>query len=179
VIEIRVERPEDRPAVRAIHEASFGRPDEAGLVDALRQRRDTYLGLVATDDDAIIGHIAFSPATLHCYNALYPLLALGPMAVAPSHQRQGVGSALVREGLAACRGLGHDLVVVLGHPAFYPRFGFVPGRPRGVMTEYPVPDEVFMVAELTPGALFNRRGVVYYASEFEAVAPITTRISAW
>jgi putative acetyltransferase len=106
-------------------------------------------------------------------------MALGPMAVRPASQRRGIGSALVHEGLNACRALGHDVVVVLGHARFYPRFGFVPARSVGLMSEYAVPDEAFMVAELTPGALRNRRGVVYYASEFSLVAPATTRISAW
>jgi putative acetyltransferase len=179
VIEVRRERAANGLAIDAVHRAAFGHDDEARLVAALRVHGDLYLGLVAVDGDAVVGHIAFSPATLHCYSVLFPLMALGPMAVRPDVQRRGIGSALVREGLAACRARGHEVVVVLGHPEFYPRFGFVPGRTLGVMTEYPVPDEAFMVAELAPGALRNRRGVVYYAPEFSLVAPTTTHISAW
>lgn len=163
---IRPEAPADLAAARAVYEAAFGRPDEARVVDALRGRADPYIGLVAVEDGEIIGHIAFSPATLYCYNAPYTILALGPMAVRPDRQRHGVGSALVREGLEACRRLDHEVIVVLGHAAFYPRFGFVTARPLGVMCEYPVPDEAFMLAELSPGALRGRRGVVSYAREF-------------
>jgi putative acetyltransferase len=170
-IRVRAEAAEDAAAVGAVHEAAFGRPAEARVAAALRARVRPYLGLVAVEDGAVLGHVAFSGATLHCYGALFPVLALGPLAVRPERQRQGVGAALVRAGLAECRRLGHDVVVVLGHPAYYPRFGFVPARPLGLLSEWPAPDEAFMVAELAPGALRGRRGVVYYAREFEAARP--------
>jgi putative acetyltransferase len=166
VIVVRRERPGDAAAVREVNTAAFGRPDEADLVDRLRQRAPLYLGLVAADGDEVVGHILFTPVTLHCYQAPYTVLALAPMAVRPGRQRQGIGSALVREGLAACRAAGHDVVVVVGHPAYYPRFGFVPARPLGLMSEPAFPDEAFMVAELTPGALRGRRGVVLYGGDF-------------
>jgi putative acetyltransferase len=163
---LRPETPADAAAVRAVHDAAFGRPEEGRVVEALRTGARPYVGLVAVEDGEVIGHVAFSPATLYCYNATYPIMALGPMAVRPDRQRRGIGSALVREGLDACRRLGHLVIAVLGHPGFYPRFGFAPARPMGVMCEYPVPDEVFMLAELAPGALRGRRGVVQYAPAF-------------
>ena len=166
MITVRDERPEDEGAVRSVNAAAFGRPIEGAIVDRLRGETRPYIGLVAVDDGDVVGHIAFSAATLHCYNAPYPIVALGPMAVLPGRQRAGIGSALVRAGLTTCRAQGHDIVVVLGHPTFYPRFGFVPSRPLGVMTEYDVPDEAFMIAELSPEALRGRRGVVYYAPAF-------------
>lgn len=166
MITVRKERPGDESPIREVNAAAFGRPIEGRIVDQLRKDAKPYLGLVAVDGDEVVGHVAFSAATLHCYSAPYPIVALGPMAVRPERQRGGIGSALVRAGLDACRALGHDVVVVLGHPGFYPRFGFVPSRPVGVMTEYDVPDDVFMVAELTSGALRGRRGVVYYAPAF-------------
>jgi putative acetyltransferase len=166
VITVRPEAPADGDALRQVNTAAFGRPEEARLVDALRERARLYLGLVAIVDGAIAGHIAFTHATLHGDAADWDIAALGPMAVRPALQRSGIGSALVREGLEACRRLGHDLVVVVGHPGFYPRFGFVPARPRGITCEFAVPDDVFMVAELTPGARRGRRGVVRYAPEF-------------
>ena len=95
-------------------------------------------------------------------------MALAPMSVLPAWQRRGIGSVLVREGLHACRAAGHDVVVVVGHPAFYPRFGFIPARPLGLMSDPPFPDEAFMVAELTPGALRGRRGVILYGGDFAA-----------
>ena len=166
MITVRDERPEDAGTIRDVHDAAFEGPVEGRIVHQLRRDAKPYVGLVAVDDAGVVGHIVFSGATLHCYNAPYPIIALGPMAVLPARQRSGIGSALVRAGLDACRHLGHDVVVVLGHPEFYPRFGFVPSRPVGVMTEYDVPDEAFMVLELSPGALRGRRGVVYYAPAF-------------
>jgi putative acetyltransferase len=166
MLQVRPEAPSDAGTIREVLGAAFARPQEARLVDALRERVRPYVGLVAVADGRVIGHVAFSAAILHCYGAEFGIVALGPMAVQPARQRHGVGSALVREGLAACRRLGQDVVVVVGHPAFYPRFGFVPARPRGLLCELPVPDEVFMVAELTLNALRGRRGVVRYAPEF-------------
>lgn len=166
MVEVRLERPEDAAAVREIHAAAFGRPDEGRVVDALRAGDGSYLGFVAVEDGVVVGHIVFSPATLHCYGALFTVTALGPVAVWPTRQRQGIGSRLMGEGLAACQRLGRDIVVVLGHPAFYSRFGFVTARPLGLMSEYPAPDEAFMVAELTPQALRGRRGVVLYSPAF-------------
>ncbi|HEX9822506.1 MAG TPA: N-acetyltransferase [Methylomirabilota bacterium] len=162
----RPEHPDDAAAVGEVHTAAFGRPDEARLVERLRARARPYLALVATAGDEVVGHIVFAPVTLHCYQAPYTILALSPMAVRPAWQRRGIGSALVRDGLAACRASGHDVVVLVGHPAFYPRFGFVPARPLGLLSEPAFPEEAFMVAELTPGALRGRRGVVLFSSDY-------------
>ena len=166
MIAIRREAPADAGAVREVNTLAFGQPDEATLVDRLRRRAEIYLGLVAVDDRAIVGHILFTPVPLHADENLVTLLALAPMAVRPGRQRQGIGSALVREGLAACRAAGHDLVVVVGHPDFYPRFGFVRARRLGITSEPAFPDEAFMVAELAPGALGGRHGVIRYGPEF-------------
>lgn len=163
---IRPERPPDADTVRAVNAEAFGRPDEARLVDRLRERARPYLGLVAAAGETVVGHIVFAPVTLHCYQAPYTITALAPMAVRPGWQRRGIGSALVREGLAACRAGGRDVVVVVGHPAFYPRFGFVRARPLGLLSEPAFPDDAFMVAELTPGALRGRRGVVLYSADY-------------
>ncbi|HEU4368988.1 MAG TPA: N-acetyltransferase [Methylomirabilota bacterium] len=166
MITIRAEQPGDAATVGEVHTAAFGRPDEARLVERLRARARPYLGLLAVDGAEVVGHIVFAPVTLHCYQAPYTVLALAPMAVRPASQRRGVGSALVREGLAACREAGHDVVVLVGHPAFYARFGFVAARPLGLLSEPAFPDEAFMVAELTAGALRGRRGVVLFSSDY-------------
>jgi putative acetyltransferase len=162
---VRPEAPEDLEAIRSVNRLAFGRAAEAVLVDALRAAAQPFLSLVAVQDTQVVGHIAFSPVAIHGEGSPLPALALGPMAVLPDQQRRGIGSRLVLEGLAACQAGRHDLVVVVGHPAFYSRFGFVQAVPRGLRCEYDVPDEAFMVAELAPGAL-QRGGLVRYHPAF-------------
>lgn len=173
MIAIRAEAEEDRPAVRQINERAFGHAGEADLVEALRAKARPYLSLVAVSEGRPVGHILFTPVSIvsdASGGAAREALALGPMAVLPEFQNRGVGSALVRRGLDECRGLGHGAVVVVGHPEFYPRFGFVPARAKGLECEYPVPDEAFMVAELREGALDELKGVVKYRPEFGEVS---------
>lgn len=169
MIEIRAERAGDETAVRRVNELAFGQADEAALVDALRAAADPHISLVATDGGEIVGHIFFSPVSIEPEDSPFAAMGLAPMAVLPGHQRRGVGSALVRAGLEECRRIGHNVVVVLGHPEYYPRFGFRPASRAGLRCEYPVPDEVFMVVELEPGALAGRRGLVKYRPEFGEV----------
>lgn len=166
---VRPERPEDQAAVRSVHEFAFGQRHEANLVDLLRQRAQPSISLVAEKDGQVVGHIFFSPVQIETAGGLVPALGLAPMGVLPWYQRQGIGSELVRRGLEACAEAGHPVVVVLGHPAFYPRFGFVPAVTKGLHCEYAVPDEDFMVAELVPGALRGVTGLVKYLPEFASV----------
>lgn len=162
MIRIRTEVPLDTAAVRRVNEAAFGRPDEADIVDRLRARATRYLGLVADEGDEVVGHIAFTPVTLDGADRPVVAFGLAPMAVDPRRQREGIGSMLVREGLEVCRRAGAEAVVVLGHPDFYPRFGFVPAAPRGIACEYEVPAEAFMVLELAPGCLLGVHGTARY-----------------
>lgn len=163
---IRAEKAEDIRAVRRVNELAFGRPNEAALVDALRATSDPQVSLVAVERGQVVGHIFFSPVSIESEGSSTSALGLAPMAVLPEYQKRGVGSRLVREGLRACRRTGCRVVVVLGHPEYYPRFGFVPASRKGLRSEYAVPDEVFMVAELETGALGGRRGLVKYSPEF-------------
>ena len=163
---VRRERPDDRVAIRAVNELAFGSPVEADLVDALRARGQATLSLVAVEAERVVGHVLFSPVTIQSGGERVAALGLGPMAVLPTHQRQGIGSLLVRTGLAACRDAGHGCVVVLGHPEYYPRFGFTPARRHGVAWEHPAPDEAFMLLELRDGALGGRGGIARYQPEF-------------
>ncbi|HUV56417.1 MAG TPA: N-acetyltransferase [Dehalococcoidales bacterium] len=163
---IRPETPEDSATIRNVNEAAFGSSIEADIVEKLRSRQAYALSLVATDGDLVIGHILFSPVTIESGNTSFGALGLGPMAILPSHQRKGVGSQLVRAGLQECRRLGHEIVVVLGHPDYYPRFGFAPASTYGISCEYGVPDEVFMALELGKGAFSGRSGIVKYQPEF-------------
>jgi putative acetyltransferase len=166
---IRPEKEEDREAIRRVNNLAFNRPNEANLVDALRIRAYPYLSLVAVLDDRVVGHIFFSPVWIESEGAGFMAMGLAPMAVLPEFQKQGIGSELIRQGLNECRRLGHNIVVVLGHPRYYPRFGFVPASSKGLRYEYDVPDEVFMVVELEPGALGSRQGLVKYHPEFGSV----------
>jgi len=167
IIEIRDESPDDIPAIRRVNEAAFdGRPDEARLVDLLRARGKARVSLVAVAGDQVVGHILFSPVTLAPPRAGFNGVGLAPVAVSPDHQRQGIGSRLIREGLERCREAGYEVVVVLGHLHYYPRFGFTRAGDYGLGNEYNA-DEHFMALELKPGGLQGVKGVVKYAPEFD------------
>ena len=165
---IRSEDVSDWAAVHAVNISAFETPVEANLVDALRSQAQPIISLVAVDSGSLVGHIMFSPVTLSDHLDLN-IMGLAPMAVVPSHQSRGIGSDLVRVGLDRCRELGVEAVVVLGHPEYYPRFGFVPSVRFGIRSEYEVPDEVFMVVELQDGVLRNAPGTVRYHQAFNEV----------
>ncbi len=165
---VRAEAPEDHAAVDALVEAAFGRGDEAKLVAALRASGLPLLSLVAEEENRVIGHILFSPVTLEPEQAGRRTVALGPMAVHPERQTQGVGSLLVRAGLEACRARGESAAFVLGHPAYYPRFGFEPAAQYGVHFRSFSYDPAFFALELTLGAL-RGGGWVRYPAAFEAL----------
>jgi len=162
---IRLEEKKDRTAVHSVNVAAFSRSAEAQLVDALREQARSYVSLVAEDSGIVIGHIMFSPVSLSGHPAL-SIMGLGPMAVSPAHQRRGVGSALVRAGLARSQETGFGAVVVLGHPGFYPRFGFSPSRDFDISCEYEVPADTFMVLELQTGFLRGASGTIKYHPAF-------------
>jgi putative acetyltransferase len=165
-IMIRAEQAEDREAIHRVNGIAFGREHEADLVDRLRGLPDT-LSLVAVVAEAIVGHIFFSPVTLEDGNIEGRLiLGLGPVAVLPEYQRQGMGTQLIRQGLEQCRRRGSQAVVVLGNPQFYARFGFVPAGEKQLRCEYRVPEGAFRVLELEAGALAGCRGLVRYRPEF-------------
>jgi putative acetyltransferase len=169
MLTLRSEKPEDYAAIRHVHTLAFGRPQEADLVDALRRNQALTIALVALQDGRIVGHIALSPVTITSPTTTIDALGLGPLAVLPAHQRLGIGSQLVEAGLHACRATDYGVVIVLGHPHYYPRFGFTPARPHGIVWEHDVPEEVFMVREIKSGALAQTQGVVRYGPEFAAV----------
>lgn len=166
---VRNEHEKDIDAVRDLNEAAFEGAAEAELVDLLRERADPYLALVEESKEGLIrGHIVFTPVT-HIDRSDLRILGLGPMAVLPEFQRSMIGSALVTKGLEVCREKGFGGVVVLGHPEYYPRFGFVPASQYGIRSEYDVPDEVFMALELREGYLTDAAGLVKYHPAFGEV----------
>jgi putative acetyltransferase len=140
-------------------------------VDALRKSSAFIpeLSLVALESSGVVGHILLTRITVEGGSRTHAALALAPMAVLPSFQKKGIGSALVSRGLEEARGLGHRVVIVVGHPDYYPRFGFAPAKPLGILPPFEVPSEAFMVLELQPGALLGIQGVVKYPAEFDEV----------
>jgi putative acetyltransferase len=165
---IRPEESRDADGVRLVNQRAFGRSSEAALVDALRASAHA-IALVATVDTQVVGHILFTAVQVGDSASGPSAVGLAPMAVLPEYQRQGIGSQLVRAGLDACRAQGHGLVVVVGHPTFYPKFGFVPASTTGLEYEHAVRPEAFMVLELQAGALAHGQGLVRYRPEFTKV----------
>lgn len=173
---IRREQASDVASIRGVIEVAFGTRAEADVVEALRAAGAVTLSLVAVEGEgegeAVAGHVLFSPVTIRSSEASIAAVGLGPMAVVPAHQGKGIGAALIREGLQRLRVAGHELVVVLGHSDYYPRFGFVPASRFGIRWEHDAPEEAFMLLELTPGAAaaVGPRGVVSYHEAFARVS---------
>jgi putative acetyltransferase len=169
---IRDERPSDHESISNLLKSAFPTGAEARLVDLLRERGKATCSLVAEAGGELVGHILFSPVTVQ--RALWVVggLGLAPVAVSPPHQRRGVGSRLIEEGLSIGRTTGRPFVVVLGEPDYYRRFGFRPARIFGLSNEYAV-DDPFMIIELSPGRIPAGGGLVRYAPEFAEALSIT------
>jgi putative acetyltransferase len=165
---IRPEREYDYLIIREINDLAFGQKNEGRLIEKLRQTENFIpeLSLVAERDDEVVGYILFYPVTVRSAAAKFQSLSLGPMAVTPAYQRQGIGSQLVKEGLKAAKTLGHKCVIVVGHPEYYPRFGFKPSSLWKIKVPFDVPDEAFLALELVKGELKAKSGTVEYPEEF-------------
>lgn len=168
-IQIREETSQDREAVYSIHERAFQQDNEARLVNALRGSTAFVpgLSLVAMLNQQVAGHILFTRILINQDASAHESLALAPVAVAPEHQRQGIGSALIKAGLQKAAELGYGSVIVLGHAGYYPKFGFRPAASWKIKAPFDVPENLFMALELRPGALQDISGTVVYAKEFE------------
>jgi len=168
---VRPERREDYAAIAAVIRDAFGKVDEALLVERLRNEADydQDLALVAVEGNEVFGHVFFSTVHVEQGDERTTALALAPLAVRPDIQRRGVGSALVRRGLDGCVQQGHGVVIVLGEPTFYARFGFGPASRVGIQPPFAVPAAAFQVLEVRPGALGKVRGTVRYSKAFEAL----------
>jgi putative acetyltransferase len=161
---IRAETASDQSMIWQVNEAAFGSAEEADLVEALRTEGVVLLSVVAELDRQVVGHILFSRMSIETPTEVIAAVALAPMAVLPRYQRQGIGGRLIRYGLDALRALGERIVIVVGHPAYYPRFGFSTEQARSL--ESPFPPDAFMALELSPGALDRIRGRVRYPQPF-------------
>jgi putative acetyltransferase len=162
MLEIREERSGDIDAIRVVNQRAFGQDQEADIVDALRANGAVILSLVATVDDVVAGHILFSPIQAGSLAGA----ALAPMAVLPEYQRQGLGGRLVTAGISRLAADGIPLIIVLGHAAFYPRFGFKPASAYGITCPWPVADEVFMALLLDEARIGEAAGLARYRPEF-------------
>lgn len=165
---IRPERATDVVAIRQVHQEAFGGDVEVRLVDLLRDRGKAIVSLVAEVETQVVGHIFFSPVTLGEAQNAPRAAGLAPVGVLPFHQRKGIGSALIREGLKQCEAAGYEVTVVLGDPTYYSRFGFTRASVFGLGNEYGVDDE-FMVRASKPDVLAGVNGIVRYAPEFGEV----------
>ncbi len=164
---VRDEIAADHSAVHAVLAAAFPSDAEARLVDALRGRTEPQVSLVAVDSsDRVIGHILFTPVEIRDGAHRSRAMGLAPLAVSPECQRTGIGSALVAAGLSACAAADEHVVVVLGHPDYYPRFGFRRAWDFGLYYGSPGPNPAFMVCEMEHGALGGRNGEVVYHAAF-------------
>ena len=167
LIEIREERPGDVAAIRDVNNRAFGQDQEGNIVDALRANGAALLSLVATLNGRVVGHIMYSPLTV---GSEVTGAGLGPMAVLPEYQREGIGSKLVETGNRRLKEAGCPFIIVVGHAHYYPRFGFRPASAHGITCEWEVPDDVFMLLVLDPAKTQNVSGLAKYRPEFTTVS---------
>lgn len=161
---IRHELPSDANRVRVVNEVAFGESDEADLIDRLRAESVVLVSFVAEVHQTIIGHVMFCRLLIEGSDGTEPAVALAPLAVMPAYQGQGVGTVLVREGLEVLRSRGESLVLVLGEPLYYERFGFSCASARGLKS--PFQPEFFMALALKPHARRMAHGTVRYPAAF-------------
>ena len=168
-ITIRPEVPADFAAIREMLVLAFPDEDVATLVENLRQTPgyDPELSFVAEADGVVAGHVMFTPIVINTGEGDIPAMTLAPLAVHPAWQRQGIGSQLAQYGLQVCRDMGHRIVTVIGHPTYYPRFGFTQSRPLGIDMTHARRDEAKMVMELVPGALTGVKGTARLPAVFD------------
>lgn len=149
--------------------AAFGREAEARLVEALRGNGALAISLVACVADEIVGHVAFSPMHTDGQPDRDDLLGLAPVAVHPQWQRRGIGSALIRRGLDECRSRVVAAIYVLGEPAFYARFGFIPAHTHGLRCVYEALPDAFQVLLLADALSVAPIGLIRYRPEFNSL----------
>ncbi|MFA8435614.1 MAG: GNAT family N-acetyltransferase [Marinifilaceae bacterium] len=170
-IQVLPEQKQHYNTITMINDMAFGQEAEGQLVIKLRKNRKfrKELSLVACMGPEVVGHILFFPIDILKEDGTHPTLALAPMSVIPELQGLGIGSELVKKGLAKAKKLGYDSVIVLGHEDYYPRFGFQPASHWKIIAPFEVPDAAFLAIELEKGALENAAGKVQYPKEFDNV----------
>ncbi|MFA5260987.1 MAG: N-acetyltransferase [Candidatus Omnitrophota bacterium] len=165
-IVVRGEQVQDISGIREVNQLAFGQEQEGRIVDVLRDSCRDILSLVAVYRDRIVGHVFFSPASISTKERMITGMGLAPMAVLPEFQRKGVGTTLVRTGIFSLRARTCPFIIVLGHPQYYPRFGFKKASIYHIQSEWDVPDEAFMIMILDDIAMKGVQGTVRYRPEF-------------
>ena len=165
----------DRHAISEVVTAAFG--DLQGqaigklITDLLADpSAQPSLSLVVTADDRVVGHILFSSAHIKHSQRIFSSVILAPLSVHPDYQNQGIGGRLIKEGLQQLKAAGVELVFVLGHPGYYPQYGFSAAGIKGFDAPYPIPPEnsgAWMVQELYPGVIGRVRGRVACADALD------------
>jgi len=166
---IRSKKKHDQTAIRRVNDLAFGRPEEGQLVDKLRQLTayEPRLSLVAEQTGKIIGHALFFPIQIELQDGCsYACLSLGPIAVLPAQQKQGIGGQLIQVGHQTALGLDYSAVLLLGHPSYYPRFGYQPAAQWAIHNPWQIEDEPWMGIELVEGALKGKAGKAVYPAPF-------------
>ena len=167
-INIRKEAPGDYDKITKVNDLAFEQTNEGSLIKKLREKKEFLeeLSLVAEFDGKVVGHILFFPIKIKSGDIERQTLSLAPMAVVPGLQNKGIGSKLVKEGLKKADQLGYKSVLVIGHPQYYPRFGFEPASKWKIKAEFEVPDEAFMALELKQGELKDKSGTIWFPQEY-------------
>lgn len=166
---IRNEQKGDQDQIHKVNELAFGQAEEANIVDVLRETCPEGISLVAEVNNEIVGHILFTPAVIGSETDLIKGMGLAPMSVLPDYQNQGIGSQLVKEGLKIVKENGTAFVIVLGHPNYYPRFGFEKASKYYIKSEYKgIPDEAFMIIIFDEQKMKGISGMARYRKEFDA-----------
>ena len=161
---IRPELPKDRPAIARLTAEAFGGTDEVALIDRLREANLVAASMVAEINGNIAGHILLSWLKAEFNGRPLKSLSLAPLAVLPTYQRIGIGAALVNASIRAARDLGAETIFVLGHPHYYPRFGFSPEKARKF--DNPFNTDAFMALDLFPDILGTGSGFILYPAAF-------------
>jgi len=171
MITLRHETKNDYPAITRVNDLAFGRKAEGNLIKQLRNKNTFVpeLSIIAEYNKQVVGHMLFTLVEITNEHKSHQTLTLAPMAVIPEYQKKSIGKLMIVFGLQEARELGHRSVIVVGHPSYYPKFGFVPASKWNISSPFPAPEEAFMALELQTGSLSGIDGRVVFPPEFDGL----------